>query len=108
MKMKSIWPFTIPVLVLFIGLPVTPGLSVENDLEIILGTVIPQGPIITERGEKYAIDPDETGKEVLRNEGKKIIITGHVCKRNGQKMITASSYQLVEEGNGGESAGSDE
>lgn len=66
-----------------------------GEIEIVMGS-LSSGVIVTEKGERYGLAADEMGRELLNRDGKQVIVTGHVVEKGGRKVISVTSYQVVE------------
>ena len=93
---------------LFFALLIMPVLADTDNMTIMLGTVSSAGTIVTDQGETYAIAKTDMGQELLKNDGKKAIVTGTVEEGGGKKTLSVSSYQMVEKSGPGESEKSDD
>lgn len=63
----------------------------------ISGTVSEDSRIVDINGEAFNVVDTEVGKELLGFVGKKVEVKGTVMEHEGAKMITVSSYQIIEE-----------
>lgn len=89
--------------VLFLGfiisllsLTVLPPLesSADEKMTLVVGTVTSGGTLVGEGGEKYLIGANETGVDLSKNEGKKVMVTGYLEEKEGKKILMVTSYQL--------------
>jgi len=68
--------------------------SAGEAMILVVGTVTSGGTFVGERGEKYNIGANETGVDLSKNEGKKVLVTGYVEEKEGKKILMVTSYQL--------------
>jgi hypothetical protein len=78
-----------------------------GEVEILMGTLSSAGTLVTEKGEVYVISPEGEGAELLKNVERQAIVTGPIHKEGARKVISVSSYQIVEKTSGGTQKGED-
>lgn len=66
-----------------------------GEIEILMGT-LSSGVLVTEKGDRYGLVQDDVGRELIKNEGKMVLVTGAVAEKGGRKAMTVTSYQIVE------------
>ena len=79
---------------------ILPTLAMAQDSEevSVLGMVTAEGLLVTEDGEEYLIDQEETeeGKDLLQMQGKKVVVNGVVSETDGTFVIVVNSFSEAE------------
>ena len=73
------------------------GPAISADSVIILGIVNNKYQIVTDNNQIYHIAEGEKGDEVVDLVGKKVKVAGMVEEVDEGKLLTVSSYEVVEE-----------
>ena len=72
------------------------GPAISADSVTIMGTVT-DGYLLTDNDQVYYIDEGEKGDEVVELVGKKVKVVGMVKEIDEDKIITVTSYEIIEE-----------
>ena len=84
--------------VLIIGLTVfLSGIVVAGSEVSILGMINEDGQLVDNDGMAYDIAESEEGNEVMEMVGQKVTVKGSVMEADGTKIITITSFQIMEE-----------
>lgn len=84
--------------VLIMGLIVfLSGIVVAGSEVSISGVINEDGQLMDESGMTYDIADNDQGNEVMEKVGSKVTITGTVMEAEGTKVITVSSFEIIEE-----------
>jgi hypothetical protein len=73
------------------------GVAFSGETKVITGTVNDDYEIVTDEGTAYTVEEGEIGDEVVELVGRKVKVTGTVEESEGEKMITVTSYVIIEE-----------
>ena len=73
------------------------GIAFSGEMKVITGTVNDDYQIVTDKGTAYTVEEGEIGDEVVELVGRKVKVTGMVEESEGEKMITVTSYVIIEE-----------
>ena len=73
------------------------GLALAGSTITITGTVNDDYQIVADDGTVYSVKESKKGDEVVELIGKKIKATGMVEESEGEKTITITSYEIIEE-----------
>jgi hypothetical protein len=73
------------------------GIAFSGETKVITGTVNDDYQIVTDEGTAYTVAEGEIGDEVVELVGQKVKVTGTVEESEGEKMITVTSYVVIEE-----------
>ena len=73
------------------------GAAFSGETKVITGTVNDDYEIVTDEGTAYTVQEGEMGDEVVELVGRKVKVTGIVEESEGEKMITVTSYVIIEE-----------
>ena len=73
------------------------GIAFSGETKVITGTVNDDYQIVTDEGTAYTVAEGEMGDEVVELVGQKVKVTGTVEESEGEKMITVTSYVVIEE-----------
>jgi len=68
-----------------------------GDSTTITGTINDNYQIVTDDGNVYDVEDNEKGAEVVDLVGKKITVTGMVNETDEMKVISITSYEVIEE-----------
>ncbi|MBC8461836.1 MAG: hypothetical protein H8D67_28020 [Deltaproteobacteria bacterium] len=94
MKKNKKFLFTGFLAMLMIAFLFGPAISLEA--ATIMGTVT-DGYLLTDNDQVYYIDEGEKGDEVVELVGKKVKVVGMVKEIDEDKIITVTSYEIIEE-----------
>ncbi len=84
--------------VLIIGLTVfLSGIVVAGSEVSILGMINEDGQLVDNDGMAYDIAENDEGNEVMEMVGQKVTVKGTVMEADGTKMITITSFKIMEE-----------
>lgn len=84
--------------VLIIGLTVfLSGIVVAGSEVSILGMINEDGQLVDNDGMAYDIAESEEGNEVMEMVGQKVTVKGSVMEADGTKIITITSFEIMEE-----------
>lgn len=84
--------------VLIIGLTVfLSGIVVAGPEVSILGMINEDGQLVDNDGMAYDIAESEEGNEVMEMVGQKVTVKGSVMEADGTKIITITSFEIMEE-----------
>jgi hypothetical protein len=72
------------------------GIAMAGEEVAISGTINEDGQLVDQSGMAYDIGDTEQGNEVMELVGKKVSVQGTVMEAEGTKVITITSYELVE------------
>ena len=72
------------------------GPAISLEAATIMGTVT-DGYLLTDNDQVYYIDEGEKGDEVVELVGKKVKVVGMVKEIDEDKIITVTSYEIIEE-----------
>jgi len=72
------------------------GFAVGGDLTIV-GTVNDENQLVDNDGTVYELADNEKGQELMEHVGKKIQVMGTVVEGDDGKLITITSYTVIEE-----------
>ena len=73
------------------------GPAISADSVTILGIVNASYQIVTDNDQVYEIAESEKGDELIELVDKKVKVTGTVEEDDGTKVITVTSYEVIEE-----------
>lgn len=73
------------------------GPAIAAERMIITGTINNDYQVVTDDDQVYSIADNEKGDEMLEFVGQKVKITGMVEESEGDKVITVTDYEVVEE-----------
>ena len=79
-------------MIAFLSGPVISAKSVT-----IMGTINADGQIVTDNDQEYEIGENKKGQELFELVGKKVKVTGTIKEEEGTKVITVTSYKVIEE-----------
>ena len=89
---------TILLGILIIGLTVfLSGIAVAESEVSISGVVNEDGQLVDDEGLFYDIAENDEGNEVMEMVGQKVSVKGTVVEAEGTKIITISSFKVIEE-----------
>jgi hypothetical protein len=84
--------------ILIFGLvPMFAGLALGGEDVTIVGTINEDNQIIDDAGVVYEVADNEVGEEVIEQVGQKLQVRGTVIEGEDGKMITITSYTVIEE-----------
>jgi len=84
--------------ILIIGLSVfLSGISVAGSEVRISGIINDDGQLVDDSGMAYDIAENDEGNEVMEMVGQKVTVKGTVMEADGTKMITITSFKIMEE-----------
>ena len=84
--------------ILIIGLAVIlSGIAVAGPEVSISGVINEDGQLVDDDGMAYDIAENEEGDEVMEMVGSKVTVKGTVMEAEGTKIITISSFKIIEE-----------
>ncbi len=72
------------------------GFAIGGDVTIV-GTVNDENQIVDNAGTVYEVADNEKGEELMEHVGKKIQVMGTVMEGDDGKMITITSFTVIEE-----------
>ena len=72
------------------------GFAIGGNVTIV-GTVNDEYQIVDEAGTVYDVEDNEKGQEITEHVGQKIQVKGTVMEDEDGKMITITSYTVIEE-----------
>ena len=72
------------------------GIAIAGDEVSITGTINEDGQLVDESGNAYDIADTEQGIEVMEMTGKKVLVKGTVMEEEGEKVISITSFQVIE------------
>ena len=72
------------------------GFAIGEDVTIV-GTVNDENQIVDNAGTVYEVADNEKGEELMEHVGKKIQVMGTVMEGDDGKLITITSFTVVEE-----------
>ena len=73
------------------------GLALSEGNVTIVGTINDENQLIDSAGVVYEVADNEMGEEVIEQVGQKLQVRGTVMEGEDGKMITVTSYTVVEE-----------
>ena len=73
------------------------GPVISADSVTIVGTINEDGQIVAGDDKVYEVGDNEKGDELVKLVGKKVKVTGTVEEDDGKKVITVTSYEVIEE-----------
>jgi hypothetical protein len=73
------------------------GIAVAGSAIRISGVINEDGQLVDDDGMTYDIAENEEGDEVMEMIGRKVAVEGTVMEADGTKIITISSFTIVEE-----------
>lgn len=84
--------------ILIIGLTVfISGIAVAGSQVSLSGVINEDGQLVDEGGMAYDIADNDEGNEVMEMVGFKVTVKGTVMEAEGTKIITISSFKIIEE-----------
>ena len=84
--------------ILILGLTVIlSGIAVAGSEVSISGVINEDGQLVDEAGVTYDIAENDEGNEVMEMAGRTISVKGTVMEAEGTKIITITSFEIVEE-----------
>ena len=84
--------------ILIIGLSVIlSGIAVAGPEVSISGVINEDGQLVDDDGMAYDIAENEEGDEVMEMVGSKVTVKGTVMEAEGTKIITISSFKIIED-----------
>jgi len=72
------------------------GFAIGGDVTIV-GTVNDENQIVDDAGTAYDVADNEKGDELIEHVGKKIQVKGTVTEGDDGRLITITSYTVIEE-----------
>jgi len=72
------------------------GFAIGGDVTVV-GTVNDENQIVDNDGTVYDVADNEKGEELMEHVGKKIQVMGTVMEGDDGKLITITSYTVIEE-----------
>ena len=72
------------------------GIAIGGDEVSITGTINEDGQLVDESGNAHDIADTEQGIEVMEMTGKKVSVKGTVMEEEGEKVISITSFQVIE------------
>jgi hypothetical protein len=92
---KNTKKITLAVLIIgFIAL--LAGIAAAADEVSITGTINDDSQLVADSGTTYDIGDNEKGNEVMELVGKKVSVKGTVMEAEGTKIITITSFDVIE------------
>jgi len=92
---KSTKKIALAVLIIgFIALVV--GIAAAAEEVSITGTINEDSQLVSDTGETYDIGDNEKGNDVMDMVGKKVSVKGTVMESEGTKIITITSFDVIE------------
>ena len=89
---------SIPLGILIIGLTVfLSGIAVAESEVSISGVINEDGQLVDDEGITYDIAENDEGNEVMEMAGRTVSVTGTVMEAEGTKIITITSFKIIEE-----------
>jgi hypothetical protein len=83
---------------LIIGLSVfISGIAVAGSEVSISGVINEDGQLVDDNGMAYDLADNDEGNEVMEMVGQKVAVKGTVMETEGTKIITISSFKIIEE-----------
>jgi hypothetical protein len=73
------------------------GPAISANSVTIMGTLNADGQLVTDNDQVYEIGENKKGDELFELAGKKVKVTGTVVEEDGTKVITVTSYKIIEE-----------
>ncbi len=84
--------------ILIIGLTVFfSGIAIADAEVSISGVISEDGQLVDNDGMTYDIADNDEGNEVMEMTGQKVAVRGTVMETEGTKIITISSFKIIEE-----------
>jgi hypothetical protein len=84
--------------ILIIGLTVfLSGIAIAGAEVSISGVISEDGQLVDDDGMAYDIVDNDEGNEVMEMVGHKVAVKGTVMETEGTKIITISSFKIIEE-----------
>ena len=84
--------------ILIIGLTVFfSGIAIAGAEVSISGVISEDGQLVDDDGMAYDIVDNDEGNEVMEMVGHKVAVKGTVMETEGTKIITISSFKIIEE-----------
>jgi type 1 fimbria pilin len=81
---------------MFLTVIVAPAVCAADDMKI-TGQVTEGGTIVADNGDEYNIADSDMKDQIMESAGKKVSVMGAVTESEGQKTISITSYELIEE-----------
>ena len=73
------------------------GIAVAGSEVSISGVISEDGQLVDDDGMAYDIADNDEGNEVMEMVGHKVTVKGTVMEAEGTKIITISSFKIIEE-----------
>ena len=73
------------------------GIAVAGSEVNISGVINDDGQLVDNNGMAYDIADSEEGSELMEMTGQKVTVKGTVMEAEGTKIITVSSFKIIEE-----------
>ena len=73
------------------------GVALAESEVSISGVINEDGQLVDDGGMTYDIAENDEGNEVMEMVGQKVSVKGTVVEAEGTKLITISSFQIIEE-----------
>lgn len=73
------------------------GPAISANSVTLVGTLNTDGQIVTDNNQIYEIGENKKGDELFELVDKKVKVTGTVAEENGTKVITVTSYEIIDE-----------
>jgi hypothetical protein len=84
--------------ILIIGLAVIlSGIAVAGPEVSISGVINEDGQLVDDDGTAYDIAENEEGDQIMEMVGRKVTVEGTVMEADGTKIITVSTFKIIEE-----------
>ena len=89
---KILWGILIMGLTVFLSATVMAGSEMS-----ITGTVNEDGQLVDDSGMTYDIAENDEGNQIMEMVGQKVSVKGTVMEAEGTKIITVTSFKMLEE-----------
>ena len=73
------------------------GIAVAGSQASISGVINEDGQLVDDNGMVYDIADNEEGEEIMEMVGSKVTVKGTVMEAEGTKIITVSSFNIIED-----------
>lgn len=83
-------------LISFLFVAFLSGVAISEEGVLLIGTIAENNQLVDQDGQQFEIQDTEQGKALSALIGKKAQVKGTVMESEGKKIITITSYELIE------------
>jgi hypothetical protein len=84
----------ITIVAVFVSLLLMAGAGLAGET-VISGKVTADNQLLSDDGQVYEVSDTENGNQLLEHMEKKVAVKGTVAEKDGKKMITVTSFEIL-------------